>query len=221
MHSRLAATTFTIAAMLLAAGCSSDGSDDAGAAASASASEQATESATDSAATEASEADGASDEAMAMNEESKDSNQPKQDAQAAPVPAHLDFTATTVDGNTFKGASLAGEDAVLFFWAPWCSICRGEAPGVAAVAEDFSGQAEVIGVAGLSSDLGSKQEFVSSTGSGGMTHLDDSDGSIYSQFGVTNQYTYAFLDDSGELTVVVGPLSENELREQTDKLVAS
>ncbi|PAZ13053.1 hypothetical protein CLM62_26490 [Streptomyces sp. SA15] len=47
---------------------------------------------------------------------------------AAKVPAQSKFTTTTVDGKAFAGTSPAGKDAVLWFWAPWCAVCRGEAP---------------------------------------------------------------------------------------------
>jgi thiol-disulfide isomerase/thioredoxin len=48
----------------------------------------------------------------------------------------LDFHGPTVDGQEFDGAALAGTPVVLWFWAPWCTICRAEAPDVAAVAAE-------------------------------------------------------------------------------------
>src|SRR5262245_51367834 len=47
------------------------------------------------------------------------------------VPEQLDFTAQTIDGKQFSGASLAGKPAVLWFWAPWCPKCQAEAPTIA------------------------------------------------------------------------------------------
>lgn len=44
---------------------------------------------------------------------------PQGDADAAAVPEALRFTATTVDGGTFEGADYAGQDLMLWFWAPW------------------------------------------------------------------------------------------------------
>ena len=35
------------------------------------------------------------------------------------VPEALAFTATTVGGESFDGASLAGRDVAIWFWAPW------------------------------------------------------------------------------------------------------
>jgi thiol-disulfide isomerase/thioredoxin len=41
--------------------------------------------------------------------------------------------ATPLDGTSFDATTLAGADAVIWFWAPWCTICRGEAPEVAEI----------------------------------------------------------------------------------------
>lgn len=140
---------------------------------------------------------------------------------AVTVPAALDFTAPTVDGGTFDGASIAGTDAVLYFWAPWCTICRREAPALPGLASEFSGQATFYGVAGLSPDVAAMQGFVADTGTGDLTHIADTEGSVYSGFGVTSQTTFAFIDDSGQIDVVPGPLTEDEVRERTRALVQS
>jgi hypothetical protein len=46
------------------------------------------------------------------------------DAATAPappqgLPPQLAFTAETIDGGTFDGADYAGQDLMLWFWAPW------------------------------------------------------------------------------------------------------
>lgn len=38
-----------------------------------------------------------------------------------------EFTVATLDGATFDGRSLAGKPALLWFWAPWCPTCLGQA----------------------------------------------------------------------------------------------
>ena len=43
----------------------------------------------------------------------------------------LQFTATTLSGAPFNGASLQGKPAVLWFWAPRCPFCNAEAPASA------------------------------------------------------------------------------------------
>src|ERR1700758_263401 len=76
----------------------------------------------------------------------------------ATVPAQLQFTAKTVDGQDFSGQSLVGKPAVLWFWAPWCPVCQGEAPMVGQMA---AAQLAVtfVGVAGLD-QLPAMQQFV-------------------------------------------------------------
>jgi thiol-disulfide isomerase/thioredoxin len=137
------------------------------------------------------------------------------------VPELLDFTAETIDGGTFEGASLAGTDALLWFWAPWCPVCQREAPVVAALAEEYAGRVAVVGVGGLSGDVQAMRDFVERGGVGGLTHLSDTDGTIYARFGVTQQYDNGVLDESGEFRVVTGPLSEAEFRAELDALAES
>jgi thiol-disulfide isomerase/thioredoxin len=149
---------------------------------------------------------------------------PESTVEATPtveVPELLDFTAETLDGRTFEGAGLAGRDALLWFWAPWCPVCQREAPVVAALAEEYAGRVAVIGVGGLSGDAQAMRDFVERGGVGGLTHLADTDGTIYARFGVTQQYDNGVLDESGEFRVVTGPLSEAEFRAELDALAES
>lgn len=128
--------------------------------------------------------------------------------------------ATPLDGVPFDVASLDGTDAVVWFWAPWCTICRGEAPEVAEIAMRYSGRVQFVGVAGRG-ELDAMQEFVEDTGTGTLTHLADLDGSIWSAFGVFGQPAYAFIDNSGTVDVFVGGLGGNALADRIDDLLAT
>jgi thiol-disulfide isomerase/thioredoxin len=132
----------------------------------------------------------------------------------AAVPDSLAFTGTTVGGESFDAAQLAGEPAVLWFWAPWCPICRGQAPDVLAASE----QVTVVGVGGLDQDS-AMQGFVDDTGTGELTHLSDPDGAIWQKFGVETQYTYVLIDADGEV-LHTGPLERQELLDRVGELVA-
>ena len=82
---------------------------------------------------------GADEDGVAAESLSESSNQrsnPSAKAGGAAVPEELSFTAETIEGASFDGSSLAGKDAVLWFWAPWCTECRREAPFVAASQSD-------------------------------------------------------------------------------------
>lgn len=40
-------------------------------------------------------------------------------ATAPGIPEVLAFSATTIDGRTVQGADYAGQDLLVWFWAPW------------------------------------------------------------------------------------------------------
>lgn len=122
----------------------------------------------------------------------------------------LDFETTTVAGADFEGAELAGEPAVMWFWAPWCTVCRGEAEDVANVAARYDGEVEFYGVAGRG-EADAMREFVSDTGMEQMTHIVDEDGSIWSGFDVTGQPSFSFLRPHGTHLTVSGTLTEEDI----------
>jgi len=128
-------------------------------------------------------------------------------------------TATPLDGGTFDAEALAGNDLVVWFWAPWCTICRGEAPEVAEVAARYADQLQVIGVPGRG-ELDAMQGFVDDTGIGAIRQLADLDGSVWQSFGVYGQPAYAFVDDDGEIELFVGGLGGDALADRIDELLA-
>ncbi|GIU89788.1 MAG: thiol:disulfide interchange protein [Acidimicrobiia bacterium] len=140
-------------------------------------------------------------------------------ADAAPF-AEAFAGATTLDGSVFDPVRLAGTDAVIWFWAPWCTICRGEAADVAALARRRAGEVTFVGVAGRD-ELDAMREFVDETGTGSFTHVADLDGSVWSAFGVYGQPAYAFVDDTGGIEVFVGGLGGDALAERIDELLAT
>jgi thiol-disulfide isomerase/thioredoxin len=132
---------------------------------------------------------------------------PTPDAPTDAADSPLAFTAVDIAGQPVDLAELAGEPVVLWFWAPWCSICRGEALYVADVAADLAGEVTFIGVAGLG-ERAAMQAFVADTGTGSFLHLSDDDGSIWQRFGVTYQPAYAFIGTDGSTDVHVGVLRD-------------
>lgn len=129
----------------------------------------------------------------------------------------LDFRAPTVDGGTFAGASLSGEPVVLWFWAPWCVICRAEAPHVAELAKRYSGEVTFVGVAGRG-ERPAMRDFVAETGVGSFTHAIDGSGAIWSSFGVTSQPAFAFVQSGGKVEVIVGTLPKSTLAAKVQAL---
>jgi thiol-disulfide isomerase/thioredoxin len=109
------------------------------------------------------------------------------------------FHGTTVDGKPFDGASLAGKPTVLWFWAPWCPTCLGQAPGVREAVAQSSGRVNVVGIAGLDK-AGAMPEFVQLAKVGSMTHVSDEAGVVWQRFEVTEQSFFVFLDAAGAET---------------------
>ena len=128
-----------------------------------------------------------------------------------------EFAADKLGGGQLSSASFAGKDTVLWFWAPWCTICRGEADDVVAAADAVGADVEIIGVAGRG-EVAEMEDFVSETGTGGLTHVVDEDGSIWSSYEVIAQPAYAFIDDDGSVEVSVGALGEDALVERMTAL---
>nr|WP_232831986.1 redoxin domain-containing protein [Nocardiopsis sp. FIRDI 009] len=120
------------------------------------------------------------------------------------------FETRTLDGDEFAGEELRGEPVVLWFWAPWCVVCRSEAPGVLEAADRFDGRVEFVGVAGRG-EVDAMRRFAADTSTDGLTHIVDDDGGIWSGFGVSSQPAFAFLRPDGTFTTVTGTLTEDDL----------
>lgn len=135
------------------------------------------------------------------------------------APDQTSFAGTTLTGASFDSAKNEGEPQVLWFWAPWCTVCRAESPDVAKVAASFDGKVDFVGIPGRGK-LPEMRKFVSETGTGGFTHVSDVSGSLWQQFGITSQPSFVFVDSAGHGTRVVGKLDASELRSRVQKLAA-
>src|SRR3954454_10053267 len=132
----------------------------------------------------------------------------------------LQFTGTTLAGASFSGSSLAGKQAVLWFWTPWCPFCNQEAANVSQVAA-ANPKVTFVGVAARS-DVGQMENFVSRYNLN-FTNLNDADGSIWARFNVPWQPAYVFLRPDGTSTFVNNPtsaMSEQECRYRVHALVS-
>jgi len=119
--------------------------------------------------------------------------------------------ATTLDGSEFDFASISGRPTVLWFWAPWCTICRAEAPEIARVAAELRGSVTFIGVPGRG-ERAAMRQFVSAGGVSGLQHVVDDDGRIWSEYGVVGQPAFAFIDGAGKVEMVNGSLTADQLQ---------
>lgn len=119
----------------------------------------------------------------------------------APVPVAeiLKFESQTLDGAAFSGASLAGRHTVLWFWAPWCATCAGQAASIRDMFAEYADEVAIVGVAGLGKES-EMREFLDDFEIAGVTTLNDQSGEVWRRFEVVEQSTYVFLDRSGSIT---------------------
>jgi thiol-disulfide isomerase/thioredoxin len=137
--------------------------------------------------------------------------------QAPAEPGSAAFTATTLDGEVFE-SSILDPPLVLWFWAPWCTICQAEGPILAEVAAEFDGEVNFFGVAGLGT-VEEMQTFVADTGTEALTHLVDDDGSIWQRFGVAATPSHILVDRAGEVDVEAGWIRPADLRAKVEALL--
>lgn len=140
-------------------------------------------------------------------------------ASASVLPAAL-VGATTIDGQPFDATALAGRPTVVWFWAPWCVICRGEAPNVASIASRYAGKVNFVGVAGRGT-APEMRDFVKKTHTEAITHLDDGSGEIWLAYKIYAQPAYAFITDDGRLKTFTGALGEDKLGSIVDQLLVA
>lgn len=139
---------------------------------------------------------------------------------AAPAAkATLTFTANQVDGTPFDTAARAGKDIVLWFWAPWCTVCRAEAPDLIEAAKAAGDKVEFVGVAGRGG-VDEMKAFIDETGTSTFVSVVDDDGAIWAEYGVTAQPAFAFVNQDGTVETYKGSLNAEEIADYVAKLAA-
>ncbi len=136
------------------------------------------------------------------------SPEPPVGSDAAANAEVLDFTARRLAGGTIEGTQLAGRDVALWMWAPWCPQCNREAPHVAEAVQAYGDRVMIVGMAGHDTDE-AHQAFVDEHGLGEMLHVVDEDGSLWSQYGVSYQPAWVFIDEDGTVELVAGGLYDD------------
>ncbi|MEW1586601.1 redoxin family protein [Micromonospora vinacea] len=117
---------------------------------------------------------------------------------AAQVPDVLRFTGTTLGGQAFDAAQLAGKPVVLWFWAPWCATCASQAWTVAEIAPRYRDTVPIVGVAGLGERKAMK-EFVTEFDLGATPQIEDGKGALWKRFEVTEQSIFVIIDRNGTI----------------------
>jgi thiol-disulfide isomerase/thioredoxin len=130
----------------------------------------------------------------------------------------LQFTATTLSGAPFNGASLQGKPTVLWFYTPGCVSCSAKAPGVSRVAAAHP-MVTFVGIA-AHSDVAAMQKFVSKYNLN-FTNLNDTDGVIWARY-KPSQSSFVFYRADGTSMSANNhaAMSEQELSDRVAALTA-
>ncbi|MEU5883530.1 redoxin domain-containing protein [Spirillospora sp. NPDC047279] len=139
-------------------------------------------------------------------------------ARLRSLPAPLKFEATTLDGRPFTGGNLAEQPVVFWFWTPSCAGCQEEGRAVAAAAREYQGRVTFVGVAGRDRSGERPGRFVTRTGTGGITQLDDRSGGLSEHFEVTSRPSFLFMRRDGSADRAAGPLGAETLDERVRAL---
>ena len=119
------------------------------------------------------------------------SDEPDETAVPALTVTRLD------DGGEYELAQLNSSDkpTLLWFWAPWCPICGGEAPKI----QQLAAQDQTLNVVAIGGrdDLANGPEFVSRHGLTAPTLLFDETMQVWEHYGIPGQPGAVLLDTEG------------------------
>jgi thiol-disulfide isomerase/thioredoxin len=136
--------------------------------------------------------------------------------QAGQRPLAPDVTGTSLTGSTIKLSSYRGKTVVLNFWGSWCAPCRGEAPTLAALDQQYRSK----GVAFLGDDVAdTPANALAFTKSAGITYPSFNDNGYlvtadFTQAGVAvnETPTTVVIDKTGHVAgMVLGSISYGQL----------
>lgn len=119
-----------------------------------------------------------------------------EERRAASVPA---LTVTRMDGSgDFELTRLASTETptLLWFWAPWCTVCNGEAPKIQQLTEDAGDRLAVVAIGGRD-DLANGPEFVARHALTGPTLLFDESMQVWEHYRIPGQPGAILLDRDG------------------------
>jgi thiol-disulfide isomerase/thioredoxin len=93
----------------------------------------------------------------------------------------------------------ADKPMVLWFWAPHCTFCRGEAPELLEFEKTYGKQLTILGL-GAQDDYDQAVDFLADTGTENLEMVWDRTGKSWLHFKVTNQPTVVVVDADGKVT---------------------
>jgi cytochrome c biogenesis protein CcmG/thiol:disulfide interchange protein DsbE len=125
------------------------------------------------------------------------------------------FVGTTLEGDRFSSADLAGKPAIVNFWASYCiPSCVDEHPVLLDLAARYGAQVRLVGVLVNDTPDGARG-FLARYGQVGWPNMLNPDGRITIDYGVTGPPETFFVDARGIVVARhVGPLTDAIVAEQ-------
>ena len=124
------------------------------------------------------------------------------------------WSLATLDGGELGTDDLAGRPYVVNFWASWCvPACVDEHPVLAAAQDRYGDDVAIVGVL-YQDDPTAAQAFLARYGDAGYAHVNDEEGRVAIDYGVTGPPETFFVDAAGIVREREwGPLTDAVLAE--------
>lgn len=129
----------------------------------------------------------------------------------------LTFSGETIDGTAYSSEALLTGPAVLWFYTPWCAICRNEGAAMSGLAAKYAGKVNFVAI-GANGAAEEMREFAQTTKTISITHLNDANLSLWNRFGVVIQPSHVFVNSTGKVETSVGPIDHDLLAQKIARL---
>lgn len=111
-----------------------------------------------------------------------------------------DFTAPTLDGDTFSLAEQRGQPTIIFFMAYWCGTCIPESQALAQLKEEYGDSVRIVAIdVDPSSTPQALRQFKSAAGNGDFVWAFDREQQVVSAYQVRALDTTFILDREGHV----------------------
>ncbi len=134
----------------------------------------------------------------------------------------IDFTLTSLDGDTVSLTDYAGRIVFLNFWATWCIPCRKELPAFQQFQAQQAADGPAILAVNVAEDTGQITTFLAEYGVSGLNILLDTDSSVADRYGIFNMPTTYVIDGRGIVNYVkYGEVTVEDLAAYVEAVTAA
>lgn len=124
----------------------------------------------------------------------------------------IDFTLTSLDGDTISLSDYAGRIVFLNFWATWCIPCRKELPAFQQFQAQQVADGPAILAVNVAEDRSQITTFLAEYGISGLKILLDSASTVADRYGIFNMPTTYVIDGKGMVNYIkYGEMTPDDL----------